>query len=355
MSAWSLRCAAGVAVLSLLGDWRYRRLPRLEREPAIGPLPSLSVIVPARDEAVALPRLLPSLRPERYPGRIEVIVVDDGSTDGTAVTAEQLGAHVLRVSGPPPGWLGKPHACHRGAEAASGEWLLFTDADTLHAPDGPARAVAWVLAAGLDGLSLFPAQERGALGDRIVLAAAFAGYFAGRGGEGLLNGQYVLLRRGVYEASGGFAAVRGEPLEDLALGRHLHALGYRVPAARGDRVVRVRMYADVPSMWRGLTRLAALSLRWSGPGAALTALTTALAAAPVGVVLGAVVRGRGRTGALMAWLIVCAGVLPWSIRMRAGPLALLAPLGAAFVQAAACWGLLARAAGTPIRWRGRAV
>jgi cellulose synthase/poly-beta-1,6-N-acetylglucosamine synthase-like glycosyltransferase len=356
MSALPVLSAAGSVLLALLGEWRYRSLPELPPVAATGSLPSLSVIVPARNEAGNLPRLLASLRAERYPGPFEVIVVDDGSTDGTTAVAAAFGAHVLRLDQLPSGWLGKPNACHRGAALARGAWLLFTDADTVHGDDGPARAIAWALGANLDGLSIFPRQEGGVFGDRLVLAVAFAGYFAGlTRTAGLLNGQYILLRREVYEQSGGFASVRDQPLEDLALGRRLYALGYRVPVVRAGDVLRVRMYTDAGQMWHGLTRLAALSLRWSGAGSMLTPLFTVCTAAPVGTLVRALVARHGRRRALAVWLITCAGMFPWARRFESPAWTLLAPLAAAVIQAAGIWGLLNRITGRPIRWKGRSI
>lgn len=346
--------AAGSVLLGLLGERRYRRLPEIREGPVSGPLPSLSVIVPARNEAMNLPRLLASLKGSAYPGAYEVIVVDDASTDRTAAVAEAHGVRVVRLNRLPAGWKGKPHACHRGTAAARGEWLLFTDADTVHSLGAAAASVAWARANDFDGLSLFPDHESGTRADRPVLAVAFAGYFAGLlSTDGLLNGQYILLRRDVYEQSGGFAAVRSEPLEDLALGRHLHRQGYRVAVVRGERLMRVRMYTSTGQMWHGLTRLAALSLRWSGPGSVLTVLHTICTAAPLGALVRALASRRNRRQALLIWLVTCVGVTPWMQRLGAGRWLPVTPLGAAFIQAAGIWGLLTRILGLRIRWKDR--
>jgi hypothetical protein len=346
--------AVTALLLGLLGELRYRRLPELRVTRIGGPLPALSVIVPARNEAANLPRLLTTLHASSYPGPCEVIVVDDGSDDATGSLAAEHGARVVRVDKLPVGWMGKPHACHRGASVARGEWLLFADADTVHHAGAAAESVAWAIANNVDGVSLFPQHERGAPADRLVLAVAFAGYFAGlMRTAGLLNGQFILLRRAVYEQSGGFAAVRNEPLEDLALGHRLRTLGYHVPVARGERLVQVRMYTDLRQTWRGFTRLAVLSLRWSGPGALLTALFTIASAVPLGALLSTAPPPRTLRRAGFLWLMACAGIVPWAWRLRVVPWVLLAPLGAAFVQGAAVWGITTRLLGLPLRWKGR--
>jgi chlorobactene glucosyltransferase len=356
MAAMSWLTAAASLLLGLFGEWRYRRLPELQRRQPAGPLPSLSVIVPARNEAANLPRLLDSLQSSTYPGPCEVIVVDDASHDGTGSLARGYGVRVVRLEELTAGWLGKPHACHRGAAVAQGEWLLFTDADTIHHPGAAAEAVRWAITNDVDGLSLFPGHDRGTAADRLLLAVAFAGYFAGLvRTSGLLNGQYILLRRVVYERSGGFAAVRGEPMEDLALGHRLRAQGYLVPVVRGERLVRVRMYTTPRAMWHGFTRLAALSLRWSGPGALLTAVFTFGTAAPLSTLLRSLAGRRGRRRASLLWLVTCVGVAPWVWRLRAMPWIPLAPFGAAFVQAAAIWGITTRIIGLHLRWKGRPI
>ena len=175
------------SVITLLYWWLAQRAERLHRQLPTLPeqiepisLPALSIIVPARNEVANLERLLPTLTNLAYPGEYELIVVDDNSTDGTGKIAKELGARVERVNALPSGWRGKPHACHQGAAAATGQWLLFTDADTCHAPDGPARAVALAHQQGWDGLSLFLSQKTSGWLDHLVLAVAFAGLFAGR-------------------------------------------------------------------------------------------------------------------------------------------------------------------------------
>jgi chlorobactene glucosyltransferase len=352
-----LLAMAGSAVfLALLADRRYRQLPVLPLVALPDALPPLSILIPARNEARNLARLLPSLLGAAYPGELEVIVIDDGSTDATSRVAQDSGAQVLNLNHLPAGWLGKPYACHRGAAEAHGEWLLFTDADTFHHPQGPAAAVAYALGNRLDGVSAFLRQETHGLWDQLPLLTIFAGLFAGLSARRpMLNGQYILLRQEVYEASGGFAAVRSEPLEDLALGRHLNKLGYQTPVVSGEDAASVRMYHNLSQLWQGLSRLGAGALRRSEFGSWIMVLCITLAMSPLWMGLLLFVFGQDTIWILPAWLLVAAGFAPWARRMGSGWAAFLAPVGALVVQAAGTWGLLRRLLGFGFVWKGRRV
>jgi chlorobactene glucosyltransferase len=331
-------------------------IPRSARHDTVNGFPSLSIIIPARNEEKNLARLLPTLNALDYPGALEIIVVDDHSRDGTSAVAENFGARVIRVDALPTGWRGKPHACHLGAQAARGDWLLFTDADTLHETDSAARAVAFANDHVLDGLTLFLRQQVNGVLDGIVLMTAFAGLFAGvRRANDLMNGQYILLRRSVYFASGGFAAVRNQALEDLALGTHLRQSGYAVMALRGASAAAVRMYADTPQMWHGMTRLGAGSLKYAGASALRTALFTTALMSPLLVAFGVLTRSLHFAWLPITWLVSSASVLPFARRFGFAWWALLAPCGALFVMLAAWWGLFSRVVGRGIYWRGRRV
>jgi chlorobactene glucosyltransferase len=350
-------------VLSLLApplgyyaERMYQSLPPLTKNRCTETLPSLSIIVPARNEAENLQHLLPSLQALRYDGKLEVIVVDDNSADETAVIAQQYDARVIRLTDLPPGWLGKPHAICHGASAARGDWLLFTDADTIHAPNGPEEAVRYAVNQGLDGLSLFLEQECRGVGDRLALMAAFAGLFtAWKRNSAYLNGQYMLIRRDVYEKSGGITAVRHEALEDVALGHHLQKEGYNVQMMRGEKAAKVRMYQDNQQMWHGMNRLGSQSLRFSGLRSLLTVFFITIAMNPLLVFL-AVISGKARRRWLpLTWGAVFVGFLPWAKRYGSFWYATLSPIGALIVQVAGFWGLLRRAFRKGINWKGRMV
>lgn len=367
MSMW--KPAALLTLLALPLGWRanemYRGMTELGRtthriasdsHERHTTFPSLSVIVPARNESENLQRLLPSLKALHYPGALEIIVVDDHSEDGTHAVAENFGVRVIRVQALPEGWHGKPHACHVGAQAAQGDWLLFTDADTVHEPDGAAHAVAFAHNHALDGLTLFLKQQVNNVFDGIVLTTAFGGLFAGvRRTDDLMNGQYILLRRSVYFATGGFKAVRDAPLEDLALAAHLRASNCTIMTLRGESAAAVHMYASPAQMWHGMSRLGADSLKFSGAGSVVTALFTTALMSPLLVFVGVITRSLHVAWLPLAWLASSAGVIPFARRFGSAWWSLLAPFGALFVMLAAWWGLFSRLVGRGIHWRGRNV
>lgn len=351
-----LAMATVVGPLALYAEHRYRSLPELPLLPPAAELPALSIIIPARNEANNLQRLLPSLTSTSYPGTVEIIVVDDNSADDTARVARRLGARVISLTGIPEGWSGKTYACHRGAEAARGKWLLFTDADTVHQPQGPEHVVAYAEHKGLDGLSLFIQQMTSGVADRVAFPVAFAGLFIGLEQTApVLNGQYVLLSRQAYAQSDGFAAVAGEVMEDLALGRHLHVNGFHVPLLRSDAVAFVQMYDDPAALWQGLVRLSSGSLRWLGARSIMTALFVTAAMAPILALLATFSQRQRRGWALASWALASAGFVPWARRFGAAWPALLAPVGALAVQAAGIWGLARRLSGRGMAWKGRRV
>lgn len=370
---------ASLAFLSPALGWqaerRYQQLPRLENsckaqcnhpqedlqtcQPSSfsgSNFPSVSIIVPARNEAINLQRLLPSLCGLDYPGRLDVLVVDDNSEDDTAVIAQKFGVQVLSLDGLPEGWLGKPNACHRGMAVTTGDWVLFTDADTEHTSDGLFRAVQFALDNQLDGLTIHLGHVTNSWLDSITLLAAFAGLFAGLPrNHASMNGQYVLLRREVLARSGGFTAVRNEPLEDLALGRHLNRLGYKIPMLDGSDVAEVAMYSSHTQLWHGMSRMGAGSLRFAGIGSVITGLFITALMTPL-LVLGLVIARRLPPHWLgLTWGTAVLSIWPWSDRFGSRWQALFAPLGALFVQFAAVWGLLSRLVRRGIIWKGRMV
>lgn len=246
----------------------------------------MSVVVPARDEADALPHLLERIGPQLRPGD-ELIVVDDGSTDRTATVAEEAGAQVLRIDAPAAGWSGKPHACWTGARAGGAELLVFLDADVRPGGDFLDRLAADVPADGL--VSVQPWHVPGSWPEQLglfgnVVALTACGEFSVLGprpGGRLAFGPVIALRRDVYERTGGHGhpSVRSTSLEDVALARSVG----RTELHTGRGSVTYRMYpGGGRAMWNGWTRTLAAGSAAAPPWAtfATACWIWALAAAP---------------------------------------------------------------------------
>lgn len=232
-------------------------------------LPAVSVIVPARNEEETIQRCVISLLEQVYPA-YEVIVVDDDSTDRTPLLLDEIarthpqGAHlrVIHLRGLPTGWAGKPHALHAGAQEARGDFLLFTDADTWHAPQALATAVTRAEEKRLDLLSLGTTQELPSFWERVMMPMAHLGismqYPPDQVNDpdsplALANGQYILLRQTVYERLGGYARpdLRATLLDDRDLAMLVKKQGYALEMADGRGLVHVRMYSNLRETWRG--------------------------------------------------------------------------------------------------------
>lgn len=366
--------AGVIAVCGMLSDAHYRALPRLtadDARPAPWELPSVSIIVPARDEERNLPTLLRSLLALDYPD-YEIVIVDDASTDATAALAAACAAgdvpgrvRVITGTGPAPGWTGKNYACHLGATAARGEWLLFTDADTEHAPLTLRAAVSAALRRRAGALSLFAGQRCFGFWERLLLPFAYQQYFAGVNpraldtpdSPALANGQYILVARAAYAAAGGHAAVAASIIDDVALAAALKRAGHPPLLLRGEALVSVRMYAGLPALAAGFGKNATQFVRAQRLAGAVVVAGTAAAAAVPGAFAGAM-RARskaGLAGALLACAAQALALAPWMRRFGVpGRYTLLGPLAGLGFSAIALTSAWASLTGRRVRWKGRA-
>jgi len=234
---------------------------------AVPATPEISVIVPARNEEVCLGDCLSSLVAQTGVA-FEIIVVDDDSTDRTHAIAESFaGVRVISAGPLSAGWTGKNNAVVAGAKEARGEWLLFTDADTVHLPGSLAQALAEAKENRAELLSYSPEQIAVTFAEKAVMPLIFAElalqYPPERvrdqsSGVVAANGQYILVRRDAYESVGGHGAVADKILEDVTLARAIRAAGYKVHFRYGADAVRTRMYRNWHELREGWTKNLAL-------------------------------------------------------------------------------------------------
>jgi len=415
MLALSVAATVAAAVWAYLvvghgGYWRTSQwLPRVSGEP--GRWPDVVAVVPARNEAAMLPVTLPALLGQDYPGPLSVILVDDGSTDGTAEVAAALGRgsgrplHVVAgaptpqtpqapqkpqtpdAAGP---WAGKVWAMAQGLRAAgipsAGEaadtpeperrYVLFTDADIALAP-GALRAL--VAAAEGDDRDLVSqmALLRTATGWERIIVPAFVYFFAQLYPFRRVNkpgsrtaaaaGGCMLVRRGALERSGGVAPIRGALIDDVAMGRMIKGQRGRAWLGLSRQVVSVRPYPGLASLWQMVARSAYTQLNYSPlllagtllgllfsyalpPAAAITGLTQLAAGAGTNTAPAALAAGAGLAGlALMSLSYLPMLRLYRLSPLRAPGLPLIALLYAAMTADSA----RRHYAGRGAEWRGR--
>jgi len=265
---------AGILLVWLQFAWVLARIGGLMKLGAASaslpdgaPWPRLSVVVACRNEEAAIRQALSSLLAQDYPG-IEIIAVDDRSEDATgAILRELAAAHpalrVARVDVLPPGWLGKTNALHQGAAQAGGDWILFTDADVVFAPDVLRRSVAWAVRDGLGHAVALPHFIAPGLLER-GFVAMFGLFFllhlrvdelrrpgsAAHVGIGAFN----LVRRDAYQSIGGHERLRFEVADDVKLGLVLRRSGVRQGCADSGGLVRVRWQRGFLASMRGLLK-----------------------------------------------------------------------------------------------------
>jgi chlorobactene glucosyltransferase len=232
-------------------------------------LPTLSVLIPARDEAATIGACVRSLRDQDYPADWEILVLDDGSTDGTAGVACAAAAGDRRVrvlAGGPliPGWKGKPNALRQLAAAAQGDMLLLTDADCTFAPNALQDAVRHRIAVGADCLSLIPDLACGSFWEHVIVPLQYdvifltlpirKVYSSPNPAFAAANGAFLLLPAATYRALGGHTAVRNEMAEDIKFAQHVKRSGLRMVYGDGSTTYRVRMYDSFRTIWDGFSK-----------------------------------------------------------------------------------------------------
>ncbi len=230
-------------------------------------LPFVSILVPARNEEGKIGRCLASLIAQNYP-RLEIIVIDDRSTDNTAQIIEsfaQIDHRIKFVHGKdaPAGWIGKCNALAHAVGHASGDWYVFTDADTCHKPNSIRDAVYFAMNSDADLASFLPMQELGSFPEKLIMPLLLSSFLLGdpfhtvndpEHTRAYAYGQYIICRRTAYLSAGGHQSVRDEIVEDHALARVFKERGHKILVADGKTLYSVRMYTDLESLWQGWTK-----------------------------------------------------------------------------------------------------
>ena len=229
---------------------------RFDQYPLAEKFPFVSILVPARNEALNIAACVISLLAQDYPD-FEVIVLNDNSTDDTSRILAGLAQsdprlRVLKGDPLPDGWLGKHWACHQLDQAARGELILFTDADTRHTPDMLRASVSALIAEHADLLTAFPHEQVVTWGERLLVPIIGWGIFTfvpirlvqkmRLSALSVTLGQFMLFRRTAYDAVGGYAAVKSEVIDDICLGRLIISTGHAWRLLNGTRHVSCRMY-----------------------------------------------------------------------------------------------------------------
>ena len=261
----------------------------------------VSVIVPARNEERNLPPLLESLMRSGYPN-LEIIVVDDQSEDRTKIVASSFAVTILDGRERPAGWGGKQWACHQGAMAATGEILLFTDADTRHMTDGISKAVSCFRTNQLDMMSVLPFHTARDRWEKltgffqILLLFAANAFGKQRAGRAYCIGQYIMFSTSAYQSLGGHSAVKERLVEDVPLANLAIKMGLNYQVLPMLVAYSVRMYATPREFIRGWRRNFAAGLKDS----------SVCATVEVSMVLGSMIFGGNLAPGIIE--LICFGI-----------------------------------------------
>jgi hopene-associated glycosyltransferase HpnB len=350
--------------------WRIERDDQLSTTP---PARSVVAVIPARDEADVIGGAVASLLAQDYSGRLDIVIVDDHSADGTAeiarATAKAAGASdrvtVVQAAPVPAGWTGKLWAVRRGTAIAAGmrpDYLLLTDADIVHAGDNLRRLVARAESGGYDLVSLMVRLHCRGLWERLLVPAFVFFFFKlypprwvadSARGMAAAAGGCMLLRGDTLQRIGGVDSIRHEIIDDCALARRVKTVG-RVWLGVAEDTRSIRPYGSWRPLWEMISRCAFAQLNYSTTVLVglMAGMTITYLAPPLLVLL------SGQPLAMMlggaAWLAMAASFLPILKLYRCPPLlALLLPAIAAFYMAATLGSAVQFWRGRGGAWKGR--
>lgn len=237
----------------------------------------VSVLIPARNEEKNIGRCLRSLSKQDY-HNLEILVLDDNSSDGTSRIVGELSKkdtriRLIRGRSLDRGWKGKSYACHQLSREATGEYFVFTDADTLHFPNSISSSLGALISDRLDALSVFPKQIMVSVHERIVVIfinlAVLALMPLGMIRKirnpriSIANGQFILFKRSVYKTIGGHRSIKNDIIEDVAISKQVKKHGYRFMVFDGRKTIYCRMYDGFKGVIRGFSKFIFASMNYS--------------------------------------------------------------------------------------------
>jgi len=369
----------GVIIIYWLHD-QYHLDIVVTPEKVLADAPLISICVPARNEEKNIRACVDAILAQTYPN-FELIVLDDRSADSTPEILRALASQtdklkIIHGSDLPSGWAGKPHALYQASAVAKGDWLCFVDADTFLAPDAVSSCYVKAVETGADLFTIMTKQITGTFWEKtvmpLVLTALSVGFSPRNVNDptkrdAVANGQFIMIKRSVYDAIGGHGRVKDQIVEDKAISEQVKWNGYRLIVADGMQVASTRMYTSLASMWEGWTKNIYLGLRDQhglmllGVFGAFVSVIAALFM-PAWPLLGFYWFSRG--GGWMAVAVVIESLVLWSVLIYARAevahkmniprwYALTTPLGAAVFAAmmfTSAWKVLS---GQGVTWRGR--
>lgn len=379
----SLLFVASIVIITWLHS-QYQLDIVVEPDSPPSDAPLISVCVPARNEERNVGRCVKALLNQTYPN-YEIVVVDDRSTDATLEILNNLAKvrnlrkvplKIIKGSDLPPGWAGKPHALTQAAAAARGVWLCFMDADTFVTPEALSAVYAKAVEMKADLFTIMTRQIMLTFWERAVLPLVMTALSVGfsprkvndpKRKDAIANGQFILVKRDVYDAVGGHAVVKNSIVEDKDLAVLVKGQGYRLVIADGGEVASTRMYTSLAEMWEGWTKNIYLGLRddlgllWLGVFGVFLAFAAALLL-PALVIWGAYLTAAG-LGFVGSVVLIEAFLLWGYLLFQRGQAAygmgipvwyaLTTPLGAGVFAAMMLTSAFNVLSGKGVTWKGR--
>ena len=373
----TLNVLVGTALIFLF----YARLPRPDRSLAASdPHPMVSVIVPARNEEANIERCLTSFATQDYPN-LEIIVIDDRSTDDTGKIIENLASRYPTIkvlqstSMPPDGWTGKNNALVQAVDQAKGDWFYFADADTCHFPNSISKAICYASDKKAHLVSFWPLHEFGSLGERLITPALWSSFFwldplqwVNDYGYDIAYavGHAILVERKAYLKVGGHQSIHEWIIEDHALAKIMKNRGFHIQMADGSQLCKVRMYASFDAFWHGWSKMLFAIIeykpRWLSQILSSVICTMVLPFVQLGIII-SMYLAHGLTPELQSVLpfvgLQFVALLAWEVRLathfeRLGWLYyLLLPFSGLILCACYLHSAFLVLSGAEVNWKGR--